>query len=99
MKIKKSIIIIPYRHFINDIKNVVRDYKLAEKKMKLSKTQKRVLEKLTDRWQNSYELQESRNTLNSLTRLGLVERKYETGAGFLPRTCIVYRKKNIKDKE
>ena len=60
--------------------------------MKLSKTQQRALEKLTDKWQSSYRLQESRNTLNSLVRLELVERKSEMGAYFCPRTCIVYRK-------
>ena len=58
---------------------------------KLSKTQERALKKLTDKWQCSYELQESRNTLNSLVKLRLVIKKHKNGARFFPRVCIVYK--------
>lgn len=99
MRIKRTTITIPYRHFINDIKNIVKDYHtLEEKRMnkpvnKLSKTQQRALEKLTDEWQSGYKLGEKINTLKVLVNKGLAIEKRERGYSYMPRTCIVYKKK------
>lgn len=66
-------------------------------KMKLSKTQQRVLEKLTNEWQSSYTLGEGLNTLESLVNKGLIEVKRELGSSFMPRIQIKFRKKDLKD--
>ena len=59
----------------------------------LTKSQYRVYQKLNFDWQNSYELQENRNTLNSLVKLGLADKKMELGYLFMPKIKIYYRKK------
>jgi len=64
--------------------------------MKLSKTQERALTKLTNKWQNSYQLQENRNTLNSLVKLGLAKKKNNIGIYFMPRISILYKKGKIE---
>jgi len=59
---------------------------------KLSKNQQRVLNKLTDKWQSAYELQESRKTLDSLANQGLIQKWRDNGYLFCPRIAIKYRR-------
>jgi hypothetical protein len=61
--------------------------------MKLSVPQQKALNKLTDEWQSSYELQVRLNTLYVLVDKGLVERKSLVGYMFSPRNNILFRKK------
>lgn len=71
--------------------------------MTLSKTQQRALNKLSDKWQSAYSLQESMATLRSLVRKGLVESTGSNnfGALFSPPTEICFRQllKEVKDKD
>lgn len=60
--------------------------------MNLSKTQQRALKKLTDKWQNAYQLQESLSTLNSLVIKKLAEKKSSLGCYFMPRINNKFRK-------
>ena len=60
--------------------------------MKLTKAQERAKAKLTLRWQCAYELEESRQTLNSLVvrKVALMKRD-SVGACFFPRNAIWFK--------
>jgi len=62
-------------------------------KLKLSKAQEKAVEVLKnhDEFNGSYHLQLNMNTLDSLVRKGMVERKHGIGSAFCPHTNIKYR--------
>lgn len=63
--------------------------------LKLTPIQKRAFRKLVKArgWVSPYDIQESINTLDSLFRRGLVNRKYELGSMADPRTGTYYKSK------
>ena len=70
--------------------------------MKLSDSQIRALKKLrplSATWQTPYDLKESRITLDSLVRKGLVEREYGAGAYAFPRVGNHYRLTHVGEIE
>jgi len=61
--------------------------------IKLSKTQKNVLKRMTlGQWYNAYTLQCSLATLEALRRKGFVEEELVAGSFFSPRTLCLWRK-------
>ena|SRR3990167_3241992 len=63
--------------------------------MKLSPTQKRILERMPDgEWRSSFRLRASLSTLSALERRGLVESRHDLGSSFMPQTAIKWRKTN-----
>jgi hypothetical protein len=60
--------------------------------MKITDTQVRALNKLTDKYQSAYQLQEKLNTLNSLVKLKLAQHITSRGSLFFPRTSNLYKK-------
>jgi len=64
--------------------------------MKLSKTQRKVMDKMEyDKWYSAYDLRCSVATLNALGNKGIVETKRLLGSYYFPRTNIEYRLKTI----
>ena len=53
---------------------------------KLTDSQKKTLDKLTNEWQSSYSIKAGRMTLDSLVHKGLAERRYPVGSIAFPAT-------------
>ena len=70
----------------------------STKDIKLSKPQKKALEKLSEtQWQSAYKLGIGLNTLQSLLRKELVEANYGAGSFSCPQVGIQFRKIPTKD--
>lgn len=65
--------------------------------MKLSKAQQRAYDKLTDKWQSAYELQERIVTLDILVTKGIADCYAGLGAVFFPQNGMKYRRKKVQD--
>jgi len=63
--------------------------------VKLSQTQQRAYDKLTEKWQSAYALLERFDTLDILVSNGLAESYMALVAGWYPRTETYYRRKKI----
>ena len=64
---------------------------------KLSEAQEKALRLIVGIWEHqrlwvsAYDIKASLATLNSLCKLGLIERKTTLGYEFFPRSCIAFR--------